>query len=304
MTNDVLTIHLRAKIKCLSERPSCSACLRRRVTCSYEFPAGRRTPTTLVASVGPPLESAVDNLTSPVAVSPAQVRAEVVSPVAEDNARPITQAQSAVSNSQATQYDVGVDLGPGECGNWSMAPSDWNMINSHSDFGWIFGDPIFGGPVTDYSATFMPTTALLTDPSALSVLSTGELTRTEQTSPRSTGVALQDKLIALVGPASSDFSASKGGWPIQWEPEAGTRDFVLPLLEEIDTRPVVQRKYFDLKPVTDATRKALADALQLPFEYITSKSINLENWPAASKLDYCIDQYFAHFHPVGCGFQC
>ena len=293
MANKGLIISVRAKIRCHSERPSCAACLRRQVECKYESCAERQTPTAIQTSTGLSIEGALENATTPIVLVPEQDFSETSLLNAENTAQPPAQTQLAFSDSHAALYDVGADLDPGEYGSWSTTlSSDLDFMNSYSDLRWIFDDTIFGEPPVDYGAIDFLGTASPADPSASAI---GKAPQ-----PKNAGTALQDRLTTLVAPTSLDTSSSKGGWPILWQPEAGRRHFVLPPLGDQGSAPRVRQKFFALRPVTDATRTAMADALRLPFEHVISKTVNLENWPDSSKLDYCIDQYFAHFHPVGC----
>jgi hypothetical protein len=90
-------------------------------------------------------------------------------------------------------------------------------------------------------------------------------------------------------------------WPMEWYAVDMQRS-ELPMLGRPEEPDPNAGSYFGMDPISSSTREKMKDTARLAFERTLWPSINLDNFPSRSKLDHCIDLYFAHFHPVSFRF--
>jgi hypothetical protein len=72
----------------------------------------------------------------------------------------------------------------------------------------------------------------------------------------------------------------------------------LPELGESQLSPASQGSYFQLPNTSNSERLRIERVVKNYIQRPLWSSVSIANLPSPDKLDYCIDLFFAHFHPV------
>jgi hypothetical protein len=99
----------------------------------------------------------------------------------------------------------------------------------------------------------------------------------------------------LPTPEPQDTCGPNDPWPLEWHAE-GQQALDLPNLnDETNDRGAT---FYGMKSLGDSFRKKIQEAIRLPLEHPPWRAVSLANFPSKTKLDRCIDLFFAHHNSV------
>jgi hypothetical protein len=103
----------------------------------------------------------------------------------------------------------------------------------------------------------------------------------------------------LPTPEPQDTCEPNDPWPLEWHAE-GQQALDLPSLN--DETDDTEATYYGMKSLGGIFRTKLQEAIRLPLEQPPWQAVSLTNFPSKTKLDRCIDLFFAHHNSVRCPF--
>ena len=301
----------RSKIRCFAERPSCSSCAKRNLPCVYEKNSATR-PSRVASTVSRTTEQHANSIQLSVNETPkgnlshsrllplatGEVEADAGIPESFLN----TSGDISGTQSQIDGLDLGADVAH-LCNDDFLGAFNGNFDGTdfNSNLGWIF-EPSMYSSFNNYSEpsfTLNPMD-LPGNPIPRPRASQIEHLHDEQL-PNVEGNSEKDASIAALSISHlQEGCSSDDPWPMEWHATApsAVRNIVLPSLGDDMQDSNSCLRYFPTTSVTCATHLALQEYLQIPSRGSPWQSISLPNFPSKERLDYCIDMYFAHFHPV------
>lgn len=217
------------------------------------------------------------------------------------------QSVLAESLSSGTTVQAAVD-GTSDTANEA---SSYNAVDSNScddiDFQWNL-DWTFDPTPLDDASIEIPNLQDLFDPMPLNTPATRPAmpvpgTSTVLQTPAGTTHGLEadaavQTLPNLPEPSPHEGCRAEDPWPMEWHACPMEPHFILPPLGHEDEDVEMPSRFFTIPPISDSTRRNLKECLKLPAKSRPWQTVDLDNWPSGTKLDTCIDLYFAHFHPV------
>lgn len=261
----------RSKIKCLTERPSCSSCLRRGISCVYET----GNPSGLPQH---PIQPSPSYGSSSVETIPTPPPTESGKPLAHQDFLPTTPSTS-VDYPPTTGYSEVFE-------NFETPPIEWNLD-------WIFGSRLEDefSPVQftgNYGRSF---TLVANDEDQSGT--------TREFPPRDPN---QSHLFGTPLGSNADRSGSQcrdqeprdDTWPMTWR-AVHVGISALPPLGTPGENYKAGLRYFTIPPIAESTVFSLQDSLSLYLARSPWKPVSLSGFPSQTKIDLCIDMYFKHF---------
>lgn len=306
-----------SKTRCNGERPACSACMRKQLACVYDDqqPHPRR-PSTEPGSLPSNLGQLLDRDSSEAPTLGNDPALDLASPLTshrlEDGA--LSQDYMATGQCHFVSLPPNIDpsLGPDRMQDAFRMPFDDMDFNSNLDWildgtggeNFLAGAELFTYPGIGESQMSQAQTEL-PSPSARQSVAGGV---DDDNGDEGSGNGVFD------GPASSTSSTMVGGLSLppphlhdtgragdsSWETLKPAQSHLsLPALGSsrvLGSHP--QPKFCSVAPITDRTWHALRKSLMLPSEHNALQTCNLQEFPSKDRLDYCIDLFFAYYHPM------
>lgn len=303
-------IDFRSKIRCFGEQPFCSTCQKRDLDCHYH-PLQQTPPHREVRERKTQHDPDVDDMALNSAQrNLASITMGLLSPAITlgrpDSNTPLPTPQDG---GDVTIPDLDMLLNTSPDGQLSFDLCDsgllWNNVASpdfHSNLGWIFedagGNEFLGMP--DLNGLVKPSSFLSSGLPPMPATGRQTIQNFSQTSMM--GNEEDDETETLTNlPAPRPHEGCNVGdpWPMEWHASPTKRHLVLPMLG-IEGQSMVSPtgRFFSVPPISESTRTALKECLQLPFKGSPWQTLNLQNWPSAEKLDTCIDLFFVRVHQV------
>jgi hypothetical protein len=302
----------RSKIRCSGTQPSCSSCMKRGVECHYFTPQWMRTDPTLPVPQSPNLSSvgsfgiqnavnslqdmATDSICGPgilVPESPIEASRQERDIIALTDMNPYFNQSIAESQSLLLNGDFNFDaLGFPELSNFDQDTSlDW-MFRSVDDnnISMPLGGPASSNHLSEENMVPFQVPPRQYNAQPMSNDHTPQPDCDEATSQ------LEQPSYRPRNRCTPD-----DPWPMEWY-AVHTQRSELPMLGRPEEPDPNAGSYFGMDPISSSTREKMKDTARLAFERTLWPSINLDKFPSGSKLDHCVDLYFAHFHLVSFRF--
>ena len=292
----VLSYGVRSKVKCLGERPSCTACSKRGIACIYDEEAVL-TPNLSRTGIQPCHIPAIDVHSAGLNMQ------ETSSQYAEPGLTHIayTTQKAQFPNSPNSGYGLVADY-PGINLDDPFAGSGFQW-----DCDWIFAP---AGDDHDLDFYPLPDMPLLVAP---------ELSMTNKSDSRNEGwSATADRSVqeplqttSAIDADESDISLKKTtlstyddrengaeGWPMEWsaEPRQVHLKRLPPLGTMFDQLKLLS--HYSLPKVNSATMTNIKEKLKLGLSRVPWEEVSLNEFPDPQQIDMCLDLYFVHFDEV------
>lgn len=272
---------IRAKVKCNGERPTCSACRKRRTKCFYASPNAHTSSSDVDLAIGED-QIRTRTIVEELAALSEKVTGDEQYPGAQllrISVSPTSDYSSAV-NDVATREDVvyvSTEL--------DLLKPIYGQRSAESNFEWMFNDLpeiVFPSPTQSLRHRF----PLLYEPISESTQRAFPHPEEQRT----------DSPLDLPHTNSQDTLASEDSWLVDWTsvPKQG---LLLPRLGGDDAE-LLPTSYVSTGSITPAIRIKLLDHVRMPLERGPWAPVSLANFPSCQTLEHCIDMYFAHFHNV------
>ncbi|KAI8937388.1 hypothetical protein NX059_006592 [Plenodomus lindquistii] len=298
-----------SKIRCNGQRPTCSSCQRRNLTCVFEETGTSRSRGSHSVA---PNSTRLNTIPDVDASSLNALLPEV--PMVEN------WPMSPIDGTQPTDGDIHNDYsdGQGSGQNQSqrglLSPSsitntapnsdfllscfddmdfnfnlDWFMVENPSDD--FLTGPGFKGPFTaptlyntQHPLMSAPQTAVA------DVSQAGDNTPPDEAQGSTT---ILDGLLTPLPQTTSDYGDL---WPLE-NPRPPPNRVLLPALKSDSSEAGRYDRFNSIMPINDRTWHALQKCIGLPFEHTCLQTLDIECFPSKEQLDHCIDLYFTHFDP-------
>ncbi|KAM0414558.1 hypothetical protein ACHAPT_013601 [Fusarium lateritium] len=293
---------VKSKIRCSSEQPSCSSCLKRDLPCVYESRRRRNSETAPLSNKGDQHTRG----TNDESAHDAAVTADASLPSPCSAWRIDRSSVGHVGDDQLPTPDTTERI-------FDMFPtSDFpdlhnQMFGFGNELGPQFGDSgsLWMGPSPRSLELFQQ--ILTAGPDPLTQTQVQSPTRTEvETHAQAQGQTPKDQLPpgdclhskdkgssdCLPSPEYQDVPSPQDPWPMD-QHVGPAQELVLPPLNRGFHQP---GKHFSTPNVDHSMWAALQRCVKLPSDQSPWPSIDLSAFPDKETIDHCIDLYFAHFH--------
>jgi Fungal Zn(2)-Cys(6) binuclear cluster domain len=255
-----LNIH-RSKIKCHGERPNCSSCSKRKVSCIYEILKERN-----VSNCREPLSPPYLHQSMQQASRPVSIDSNALSQ-GQDFPTTSTSLGVNVSLEASNLFDSLLDIEP----DWSL---DWTFNNERFDHE-VLNNNLFYPRGEAFS---------------------NQIRFTAQYSSHAPGYqSFADMLSKCHSPSGSGIEETYvpvDPWPMAWH-STPVHISALPPLRITEHENLNRARYFTIPSITSATVSNLKEFL-LQSGSTPWQPVSLDEFPNQEQIDHCIDLYFKH----------
>lgn len=273
---------LRSKIKCLGERPTCSRCYKRNLSCLYEqdrIPTARATSQDGETSGASPASADMDGGVR--AIQSLDVSHLLASTLQEDLHNP---TPSNVFTNNPVEAYLSVPFAESDM----QTQLDWIFYDS---FDHVFPNPI---PLQMLPLDSGP---LGTSGHAMTLSQEGDIPEQQQADslhplPYKGRAIPQD----IQNSQIDDRVVCDDRWPVEGRISTAQLSTLPSLKDTHDQAPYMS--HFSLPPVSDSALAHLRSRLEALSERSPWQPISLTTFPSKEQMDYFIDLYFTHFDRV------